>query len=69
MLLGLKLLDEGYNRLVIANHKDSSSFYNPGAMLTLQPTKDLTLGKNLPIRQMIDLPDDKLHNIYVMCDD
>ncbi len=66
--LGKKLLDEGYNHFVLANYKDSSVFHHH-VKLTLQPTKDLTVSKTLPIRQMIALTEDKLDSIYVLCED
>ncbi len=66
--LGQKLMEEGYNHFIMANHKDRTAFQNSDAKLTLQPVKDVTLNKTLPIRQMIDLSEDKLRSIYVLCE-
>jgi hypothetical protein len=66
--LGEKLLNEGYSHFVISRRKEKDEFRNPDAMLTLEATTDLTESQTLPIKQMIDLPEDKLQAIYVICD-
>ena len=53
--LGQRLLNEGYLHLVHSHRKEEFGLSNPEAIFTIEPTKDLTQGRTLPIKGMIIL--------------
>ncbi len=67
--LGQKLMIDGYSHFILALNNHNGEIRNPEALLTLEPSKDLTQSKVLPINQLISLPEDKLQKIYVRLDD
>ena len=63
-----KLLHEGYKNFVIFSSKGEFIQWHVEAILTLRPCADCE-GKTLSIKQMMELSEDKLQNIYVVCPD
>jgi hypothetical protein len=66
--LGQRLLDKGYSDFIIAKSKEDDVHRNPEAILTLSPCADHQ-GRTLPIKQMMEMPENILQQIYVMYKD
>ena len=66
--LGQKLLDQGYSQLIISRTEIDHVVHSSDARLTLAPVADLQ-SKALPIKQMMELPEDKLLKIFVLYKD